>query len=501
MLPFPARRLLQSNKLVLLIACLLTLPIALAVPFRPDHWDGSIFAYVGQQWARGVIPYAQLFDNKPPGIFLLNALGACLHHTLGFVGIAYFASTVTGVLLLGVMLKNGGAPPEIGGLGIVVASVLMNLRIYTAGDMPESFMFCPAAASMLLFFRYAQSGQLRRVFLAGLFAGTACLFKPFALAAIAAEVAFVILRFPAETSRKLQIIGLILAGAVAAWIPFLVYFHLHGALATMLDASFFYNLHYGVASLRLRNSARLLNNLWRVSPAIIAVALGLGFSVHSPFFRESRRGALWLLSVIWLLAGFVLIAGVGRGFEQYVLSLLPAASLCVTLFVWYAAEISSERHLTQAILALVLIPLLSAYVDGFRPFRQAALDAQAPDTRTAAELKRIASPTDTILVWGYEPWIPYTTELRSASRFTSSYFIYDSSKSYRQVGSELLYALDTHPPTWIVLEQEALNEAYEDEGVPSAFTDDPVKRSFVASLQQSYVDVWSDPAIALYRHK
>jgi hypothetical protein len=42
--------------------------------FAPGHADARIFAYIGREWLSGVIPYVDVWDNKPPGIFATIAL-------------------------------------------------------------------------------------------------------------------------------------------------------------------------------------------------------------------------------------------------------------------------------------------------------------------------------------------------------------------------------------------------------------------------------------------
>jgi hypothetical protein len=43
--------------------------------FAPPNSDAQLFAYFGFQWRHGHIPYVDIWDNKPPGIFAANALG------------------------------------------------------------------------------------------------------------------------------------------------------------------------------------------------------------------------------------------------------------------------------------------------------------------------------------------------------------------------------------------------------------------------------------------
>src|SRR5439155_11771388 len=40
-------------------------------PFHPDH---AMFAYIGDRWLHGELPYRDAWDVKPPGIFAIYAL-------------------------------------------------------------------------------------------------------------------------------------------------------------------------------------------------------------------------------------------------------------------------------------------------------------------------------------------------------------------------------------------------------------------------------------------
>src|ERR671939_156488 len=66
------------------------------------NWDAQLFAYFGFQWRHGHIPYVEIWDNKPPGIFAANALVFYVFpksfaalatvealYNLGFIGTVY----------------------------------------------------------------------------------------------------------------------------------------------------------------------------------------------------------------------------------------------------------------------------------------------------------------------------------------------------------------------------------------------------------------------------
>jgi hypothetical protein len=61
--------------------------------------------------------------------------------------------------------------------------------------------------------------------------------------------------------------------------------------------------------------------------------------------------------------------------------------------------------MSRAIGALILAPIFLAYVPSFIGFKDAVRHRDTPVDVAARELKRIAKPSDTLLVWGYEPWL------------------------------------------------------------------------------------------------
>jgi hypothetical protein len=68
----------------------------------PDPSDAQLFAYIGLKWIQGHVPYVDIWDHKPPGIFAVNAVAfllvpksftvlACLEGAfiLGCIGTVY----------------------------------------------------------------------------------------------------------------------------------------------------------------------------------------------------------------------------------------------------------------------------------------------------------------------------------------------------------------------------------------------------------------------------
>src|SRR5438105_4217292 len=55
---------------VFAVACLMRWPVA-AIPLERDEGE---YAYIGQRWLLGGVPYRDSFDQKPPGTFMAYAL-------------------------------------------------------------------------------------------------------------------------------------------------------------------------------------------------------------------------------------------------------------------------------------------------------------------------------------------------------------------------------------------------------------------------------------------
>jgi uncharacterized membrane protein len=127
---------------------------------------------------------------------------------------------------------------------------------------------------MLFFFKALRSGKILDVFLAGLLSGVACLFKPFGLSAMLAQMLFTLVWATIGMRTRLTWTVVNGLGAMTAWIPAAVYFGIHHGLRQMLDASFFYNAHHGAAA-----KPFALATLSMVATRLLPVASTVAFSL------------------------------------------------------------------------------------------------------------------------------------------------------------------------------------------------------------------------------
>src|SRR5690349_9216061 len=100
---------LAALAVVLAVACLLRCGLA-DIPLDRDEGE---YAYIGQRWLLGEVPYKGSFDQKPPGAFLCYALFQLLLGTspaaLHWGAQLYTLGTLAVVFLLGRALFGAAA--------------------------------------------------------------------------------------------------------------------------------------------------------------------------------------------------------------------------------------------------------------------------------------------------------------------------------------------------------------------------------------------------------
>jgi hypothetical protein len=234
---------------------------------------------------------------------------------------------------------------------------------------------------------------------------------------------------------------------------------------------------------------------------VACLILGSYQAFKSRTILFARRRQMWALISLWSTFGLLLVLAAGRGYEQYFLSLMPMLALAAGLFFWWNEEQLRGTGLQPAIAALVLAPVLLAYFPAVATeIKTSAMlmssrkSDVAPDEIASTELRKVSAAGNTLMVFGYEPWIFYSTQLGSVSRFHSTHYVYDSARSYDQIGHEILKDIQKTPPDFIVIGPPAEADWLPPDG-------DPFKDRFMEIVRNSYVEFSDTPGYALYRRK
>lgn len=462
--PLPTFR---NSTVVVSLWCVLSVALGrILTALNPGVRDSQLFAYIGQQWLNGRIPYVSCWDNKPPGIFAVSAAGLSLF-TRNFQSI----EVLEGLFIIGAalaaraLLRFWKAPPIVANFSMAAVAIGLSLQsLNEGGNLTESYLTLPAALSMLAFALYQTRNSAQYIVAAGVFSGLAALFKPVGLAPLLAQLTYTAFetairrKIPVSTAIRTSLLNIL--GVFLAWIPALLYFGAHGATSEMLNGSFFYNMGYvatGLPHYLISRPLWFIPKFESMSTILILAVLGL-------FYLPGRRGTghdlpngsggHWALVALWAIFDLAGAELGGHGFYHYLLPLVVSLSVASGFTLWailVRLEAYKDRSLVWTIVLLLFASLAFAQIRDVGA-RTRALRPRQPEASEvlAKQLKLISAQGDTLFVWPYEPAIYFMTALPSPSRFETADYAFYSAAAYQRVRSELWAALERQPPTYIV---------------------------------------------------
>ena len=440
---------------------LLTVLVMVRLPslVQPAGADQDLYAYVGQEIARGGLPYVDAWDQKPPAIHYTYALlyGLWPHPSVVAAADLLAAAAIAFLLVLLERRMTGGP----GFAAAVVFLALGNPAFSRLGGMwlrsqCETFIALAMAGAMLLLHAATHapgSNRGRRWALrlaAGLLIGLAAAFKynaaVYGLAAVAAAGAWRVGRRncePAWANAWLgDVIGLT-AGAVLPLVLIAGRFLSAGAWDDLWQATITYNLlysgeTYGGALDMLRYAVSFpvrqarVDGLWLLGGAGCLVLL-----------TRMRRDPGAFAALAWVSAAcLVIVANGGRGLPQYFVQANPALATAAALAACHVYRASRAPWVVAVAAAIVLlalsrvVPLQKAvdatvfdarHATGLMPREEylSRFGGQRPtDKHVPVAVRRLglylaghSAPSDTVLVCGFSQGALVQSNRRSASRF------------------------------------------------------------------------------------
>ncbi len=370
-----------------------------------DH-DESTYLLVARELLGGARLYDAVWDNKPPGIFLL------------FAGVQYlFGQEIWPVRMAGAMAVAataffvdrsvralGGSPRE-ALLGGAIALLLLSMHRSGLAANTELFFLPFIAAGVWLFIAFPRFGLLGAAFLCGIGA----LFKPVTLFDFAALWGVALLTFSIRKEQKVSPAIVLLAAPLLFAAPYLFLFALSPA---WFDPSELRRILFVLPGRYRQETAGIS---WFFTGTILLFALRFAW-IAIPFVR--RVVALWrsdrdraFLPVIWSAAALVAVILPGKFFDHYLLHLVPP------LTIFAAPELTRLWDKGRRI-----IPRTMVVSAGFLPVvfvTQMAVFAVAPDIprRIADDIAPTLSPGDTVFSDERLQIIPYLLGTPLVSRY------------------------------------------------------------------------------------
>lgn len=466
------------------LAAGIVLTLLVRIPaFRfPLDQDCGEYSYCAMRWAAGGLPYRDVWDHKPPliylayrGIFAVTGSAPAIVAPALRVG-AMVCDAATALALFALVRRLLGAWHGVAAataFGLFSGMPGMQLEAF----QPERLTTLLAVLGLLATSSYVRSWRYRHAALAGLWIGLGIAAKQ--IAAPIGLLAWVwataeALRAPGPGrqawGRVAAHSGLMAAGAVLPYALFAGYFALRGAFAAFWECTYTYNVLYAtehrqgalLGQVRRLVMTKLFDHafLWLTAGAGIALAL------RRP---AERRGGLVILG--WVLAAFLGLFLPGQFAHYYylpTLAPLAAGSAVALAALWQLGRAPGLRRLIAAGVGAVLLAMVAfAAKRGYGEYKL-VLDPGQPNqviARLAQHLRAETQPSDPIFLFGGRPQV-YALAGRPAPTkylFNFSYQV-PLSRAYLfqdAVRAEILAGLRQHRPAFVIV---AITEKRELEG-------------------------------------
>lgn len=458
-------------------------PLVRIVPGR----DSGVFLYVASVILDGGLPYRDVWDHKPPGIYYLNVLGLILGgHSLWGIWIIQTLFVATAIVLgFALMKKALGIVPSLFG-SVAWISTLGLLLIWD--NYPEEYALPLQFASLYFYYqaeRSQQSSRGRALAMAsiGILAAACFLLKPTLIGTQLAIALLLVYRSHFAKRRPARILhdlGAVCLGILLVLAPVTAYFSAQGALGEAVDAIFRYGVLYSAAPVvdRLLSVISGLGGLPALSgaPALALIAWAricrhtvqrcgrlLTPDLLPPINAnmsnisstcQSRDGPeiLSTLALITLPIEFLLVAISGRSYGYYYTAWLPIIGVLCALFAYELIGACTDRVARAGVGCLcALLPVMigvpaAAVVNRLNTPMWTAMTRAEAIHYIAAN----TSATDSVLIWGAEPGVNFAAERRSPTRFVYQYPLYTRGYADASIVKRFLREIDADPPSLII---------------------------------------------------
>jgi len=392
------------------IALFTGIAVALHVPglLQGPTLDGAVFTEIAVGLRSGSLPYRDLWDHKPPGIYAAFALAQTVlpgaNPWLGPWLLTTAAAVLIAALTYVLLVPTSRRAAVLG--GVVVASYVSLYPISLGGGQTEPL----ATAAALAAFGVAARGpcSMMRVALCGVLLGIASLTSILVLPA-GVGVAIVLAR---PGARAILCLAVVAIGAGAVGAITLLALWAGAILPEAWSAIVTYSAAYG--ALNREHADRLVSlglaSVLFLAPLLVPCAAAL---VRPARTRAADRVAIG--AAVWVALVTLAIVASGRLEPHYLIVVVPPLALLAvpaarTMLVGTPHSLAAAALVITAI--LVAIPAAFVFVERTRPF-----DNQAQVQEVATWLRARTMAGERLFVWGNEPEVYYESGLSPATPF------------------------------------------------------------------------------------
>lgn len=447
------------------IAGCIGLFLLLRIPslFEPNWYgDEGIYQTVGLALGQGRTLYSDIWDNKPPLLFLLymtaggNQFAVRLMSVISGIAAIVAFSLLTEKLFTKHIARYGATAV----FSIVFGLPLLEGNIANA----ENFMLFPTCLAMALVISGKKPQQVYLGVGAGILLGVSFLLKTVAFFDIFAVFCF--LFFIGESKRSIRVLlGFALPVCSAA-----VYFIHAGTLMSFMESVLTQNIGY----VDYGNYFLIPKGL------LIAKAFLLLLVLVIVFRKRHAMSRSFLFILLWVMWSVFSVYFSGRGYTHYVLLLLPSYALL------FGYAIESLKRIVPLSVCIALGILMSlhfqlfwnswGYYENFLLYSAHEISHDAylaffdPVTvrnyRIAAFLNERIARQDRIFVWGNSAQIYVMTNTLPPGKYVVAYHSIQTKQTVRQTQE----ALENVKPRFIILLPDPQAFPYSLEGYGEIFS-------------------------------
>jgi hypothetical protein len=425
-----------------------------ALLLSPGLWigpslDAAVFSHVAERMRDGATLYVDVWDHKPPGIYVILLAGQL---TLPFVSpwlvswvLSMLSTAATAMAVALSARRVGASPPAALTAALISVIVMAQFLMALGGGLTEPLAALPMTVALAAAL-HPDEPTLRRTAAVGLLLAAGVLLSVQAAAGVL-PVAFIVL---ARSSGRGRALGALALGGLAPMAAVVGWLAVTGALPAAFDAVVTYGGAYravaGSTGLGLTGPVMawtLLALLFLVVP----VAHGANRALRQ---RELPR-LVGLACLAWLILGILSFPVQGRFLAHYViplavpLGLLGAMGMDRLRTLWHVQRLAVLLPLA----ATVLISVWAGVSSGAMEWAFIARDHQR-STAVAAAVDEGSLPEEQIWVWGNEPELYLEADRPSATPYSYLYPLVTPGYASPGMIESTLAALSADPPRLIV---------------------------------------------------
>ncbi len=439
---------------VLLLIFLIVLRLnTFNLPFERDEGE---YAYIAQSMAKGIYPYKDIFDQKPPLIFFVYYLSNLLGEGKLWIPRLFAAISVylTAIILYFVAKKEFGEKSGYFAMWIFTALLTFpQMTPFTANT--EIFMILPLMGAYALYASNEPNDRTQNWFLLGFSSCLAILFKPICIPVILFIFYCTINNFYKNSNKKgllFSKLAVSLLGFLVILIPIILWMWFREMLEPFYQIVIKYNYHY--------------SNFYKYPPMhfipYIISKWPLIFVLVLYFAHKNPGKILYYLTLLLFSSVFIFNSPI----FHYYLIILPFVALIASYGLYGVTQKMKGKlsfFLPAVTVFSILLPSYNTLIKSKSEFLATTYGTDNPFEESVVMGKMLKLlPEGDVLMYGHEPQILYYSSRNSASKFIYLYPLQIPTPEKEVYEKEYLSSLYNQKPVYIIFSANVLDITHSD---------------------------------------